>query len=172
MCHIQPVEAMAWDRGKLDWGLLKYGLPDPNEVERWDEKDKGGVVALLQDGLSLPDILGTCKFYMYGGITIDHWAEMVNSLTGWKIDGQALLKISERVINLQRLFNVREGITAEDDQLPERVKAVPSFGKYSTETDCGVQDLDSMLQDYYQVRGWDPITGKPLPEKLQELGLQ
>ena len=171
MCHIQPVEAMAWDRGKLDWGLHKYGVPDPNDVERWDEKGKGGVVALLQDGLSLPDILGTCKFYMYGGITVDHWSEMITALTGWEIDGQELLKISERVINLQRLFNVREGITAKDDQLPERVKAIPSFGKYNTEADCGIQDLDSMLKDYYQTRGWDPLTGAPLPEKLKKLRL-
>lgn len=171
MCHIQPVEAMAWDRGKLDWGLLKYGVPDPNDVERWDEKGKGGVVALLQDGLSLPDILGTCKFYMYGGITVDHWAEMITALTGWEIDGQELLRVSERVINLQRLFNVREGITAKDDQLPERVRAVPAFGKYSKEADCSVHDLDSMLQEYYQVRGWDSTTGAPLPEKLKELRL-
>lgn len=37
MCHIQPLEGMAWDRGKLDWGLMKYGVPDPNTAERWDE---------------------------------------------------------------------------------------------------------------------------------------
>ena len=109
---------------------------------------------------------------MYGGITVDHWSEMISALTGWEVDGKELLKISERVINLQRLFNVREGITAKDDQLPERVKAIPSFGKYSTEPESGVQDLDSMLKDYYHVRGWDPITGAPRPEKLKELGLQ
>lgn len=171
MCHIHPVEAMAWDRGKLDWGLMKYGVPDPNEVERWDEDGKGGVVAMLQNGLALPDIVGTCKFYMYGGVTVDHWAEMIAALTGWEIDGRELLKISERVINLQRLFNVREGITASDDRLPERVKAIPSFGKYSAEEACGVTDLHAMLQEYYQTRGWDAVTGSPLPQKLEELGL-
>jgi aldehyde:ferredoxin oxidoreductase len=172
MCHIHPVEAMAWDRGKLDWGLMKYGVPDPNNVERWDETGKGAVVALLQDGLALPDIVGTCKFYMYGGVTIDHWAEMIAALTGWDIDGHELLKISERVINLQRLFNAREGITAKDDQLPRRVQDVPAFGKYSVETDCGIQNLDDMLQEYYQARGWDPRTGAPNPKKLVELGLE
>jgi aldehyde:ferredoxin oxidoreductase len=171
MCHIQPVEAMAWDRGKLDWGLIKYGLPDPENVERWDEENKGGPVALLQDGLTLPDILGTCKFYMYGGITVDHWTEMLQALTGWEIDGHELLKISERVINLQRLFNIREGITAKDDLLSQRVKDVPTFGKYSQELECGIKDFDRMLQEYYQVRGWDPITGAPSSEKLEELGL-
>jgi aldehyde:ferredoxin oxidoreductase len=172
MCHIHPVEAMAWDRGKLDWGLMKYGVPDPNDVERWDETGKGAVVALLQDGLALPDIVGTCKFYMYGGVTIDHWAEMISALTGWDINGQELLKISERVINLQRLFNIREGITAKDDQVPKRVQAVPTFGKYSAEIACAVDDLDGMLKEYYQARGWDAKSGAPKPEKLLELGLR
>ena len=171
MCHIHPLEGMAWDRGKIDWGMTKYGVRDPNEVERWDEKGKGGDVALLQDGLALPEVLGTCKFYMYGGVTVDHWAEMVSALTGWSIDGHELLKISERVINLQRLFNVREGITRKDDQIPARVRALPSFGKYSTEPDCEVIDLDAMLLEYYQHRGWNPETGIPTPEKLEELGL-
>jgi aldehyde:ferredoxin oxidoreductase len=171
MCHIHPLEGMAWDRGKIDWGMQKYGVPDPEGVERWDEAGKGGVVAKLQNGLALPDILGTCKFYMYGGVTVDHWAEMVTALTGWEIDGQELLKISERVLNLQRMFNVREGITKKDDQVPARVRAVPSFGKYATEPAVEIKDLDGMLDEYYAERGWDPATGIPTPAKLEELGL-
>jgi aldehyde:ferredoxin oxidoreductase len=148
-----------------------YGVPDPNEVERWDERDKGRVVQLLQNGLILPDVVGTCKFYMYGGITIDHWAEFIAALTGWDVDGNELLITGERVINLQRLFNNREGITAKDDFLPERVCAVPSFGKYAEEEECGIKDMESMLLDYYQARGWDSVTGVPTIEKLKELGL-
>ena len=171
MCHIHPLEGMAWDRGKIDWGMVKHGVPDPNTVERWDEKGKGGAVAILQNGLALPEVLGTCKFYMYGGVTVDHWAEMVSALTGWEMDGTELLKLSERVINLQRMFNVREGITSKDDQLPARVRALPSFGKYSAEPECEVVDLDGMLEEYYRQRGWDPATGIPTGEKLAELGL-
>jgi aldehyde:ferredoxin oxidoreductase len=171
MCHIHPLEGMAWDRGKLDWGLMKYGVPDPNTVERWDEAGKGSAVALLQNGLALPDIVGTCKFYMYGGITVDHWAEMIAHLTGWEIDGAELLKISERVINLQRMFNVREGITPKDDMLPARVMTVPWFGKYSIEEDCVIHDFQAMLHEYYQERDWDPMTGLPTPQKCAELGL-
>lgn len=171
MCHIQPVEGMAWDRGKIDWGLMKYGVPDPNTVERWDETGKGRVVPLLQNGLALPDIIGTCKFYMYGGVTVDHWAEMISALTGWEIDGAELLKISERCINLQRMFNVREGITPKDDQLPKRVRSLPKFGKYQNEPDCVTHDLDALLAEYYETRGWDPVTGLPTLEKQRELGL-
>jgi aldehyde:ferredoxin oxidoreductase len=171
MCHIQPVEGMAWDRGKLDWGLMRHGVPDPNSVERWDEKGKGYVVPILQNGLALPDIVGTCKFYMYGGVTVDHWAEMISALTGWEIDGAELLKISERCINLQRMFNVREGITPKDDQLPKRVRTIPAFGKYQDEPDCVTHDLDGLLAEYYAARGWDPVSGAPTLEKQQELGL-
>jgi len=169
MCHIQPLEGMAWDRGKLDWGLMKYGVPDPNNVERWEEQGKGSVVQLLQNGLCLPDVVGTCKFYMYGGITIDHWADFISGLTGWDMDGVELLKVGERAINMQRLFNIREGISAKDDILPERVRSIPAFGKYASEQDCAVRDLEGMLKDYYNARGWDPITGIPTAQKLKEL---
>jgi aldehyde:ferredoxin oxidoreductase len=171
MCHIHPLEGMAWDRGKLDWGMGKYGVPDPNAVERWDEEGKGRVVQLLQNGLTLPDVIGTCKFYMYGGITIDHWADFIAALTGWDFDGSELLQVGERAINLQRLFNIREGITVKDDFLPERVMTVPAFGPYSTEEASGIHNLEAMMLDYYQARGWDPVTGAPSKEKLQELGL-
>jgi len=171
MCHIQPLEGMAWDRGKLDWGLMKYGVPDPNEVERWDEEGKGAVVQLLQNGLVLPDVLGTCKFYMYGGITVDHWADFLSALTGWDVDGKELLQAGERAINIQRMFNVREGITAKDDFLPERVRSQPAFGKYADEPAVVTRNLEGMLAEYYHARGWDPVSGAPLPEKLAELGL-
>jgi aldehyde:ferredoxin oxidoreductase len=171
MCHIHPVEAMAWDSGKMDWGLQKYGLPDPNQVGRWDEAGKGTAARLLQDGLNLPEILCTCKFFMYAGVTVDHWAAILSALTGRPYSGLDLLDIAERVYTLQRLFNLREGFTAADDQLPERVKAVPAFGKYQAEPACAIQDYDSMLREYYVARGWDPHTGVPTSATLKRLGI-
>lgn len=171
MCHIHPLEGMAWDRGKVDWGLVKYGVRDPNDVERWEETGKGYDVKILQDGLSLPDILGTCKFYMYAGVTLDHWAELISAFTGWDIDGKELLKVGERAINIQRMFNIREGLTAKDDRVPARVINKPTFGKYSTEDNCATRDFEKLLMEYYEARGWDPVTGEPYDEKKQELGL-
>jgi aldehyde:ferredoxin oxidoreductase len=172
MCHIHPVEAMAWDSGKMDWGLQKYGLPDPNLVDRWAEVGKGTATRLLQDGLSLPEILCTCKFFMYAGVTVDHWAAILSALTGRPYSGQNLLDIAERVYTLQRLFNLREGFTAADDQLPERVKAVPAFGKYQSEPACAIREYDTMLREYYVARGWDPQTGVPTEATLKRLGIQ
>lgn len=171
MCHIHPVEAMAWDSGKMDWGLQAHGLADPETVDPWDEKGKGESIKIIQDGLILPDILGVCKFHMYAGLTIDHMADMLTSLTGRPIPGADLLLVGERVANLQRLFNIREGFSRKDDMLPDRVKAIPSFGKYSDEPDCAIQDYEGMLTEYYEARGWNPETGEPDESKLNELGL-
>jgi len=169
MCHIHPLEGMAFDSAKLDFGLQKFGLTDPNTVDRWDEKGKGRMVKILQDGCIAADILSICKFYVYADLTLDHLAGMFSAATGWKIDGAGLLKIGERVINLQRLFNIREGLSREDDVLPERMKELPSFGSYQKETRCAISDYEGMLEEYYQARGWDLETGVPTPEKLREL---
>ncbi len=171
ICHIHPLEGMAYDSGKLDWGLKAYGIPDPNSVERWDEMGKGRIVKLLQDGMILPDILNTCKFFMYAGITLENLADLLSALTGWEIKGTDLLKVGERVLNLQRLFNMREGLSRKDDQLPERIKAKPDFGFYEKEEQCAIKDFEGMLDEYYAARKWDTRTGRPSKEKLKELGL-
>jgi aldehyde:ferredoxin oxidoreductase len=172
LCHIQPLEGMAYDSGKLDWGLTEYGIPDPNSVERWDEKGKGQIVKVLQDGLVLPDILNTCKFFMYAGITLDNLAELLSASTGWDINSRDLLKVGERVLNLQRLFNMREGLSRIDDVLPERIKQKPAFGFYEKEDQCAIKDFEGMLDEYYAARKWDIKTGMPSNEKLKELGLE
>ena len=171
MCHIHPLEGMAYDSGKKDFGMTKYGIPDPLTVDRWEEKGKGKIVKILQDDLIVPDILSTCKFLMYVGLTLDNYAEMLSAITNWDIDGKELLKIGERVINLQRLFNIREGFTQKDDLLPERMRGLPKFGDYKDEKKCVIKDYEGMLNEYYEARGWDKQTGKPLTEKLHDLDI-
>ncbi|UCD54339.1 MAG: hypothetical protein JSU76_01250, partial [Dehalococcoidia bacterium] len=62
MCHIHPLEGMAFDSGKNSFGLVPYGVPDPETVDRFDEVGKGRIAKTLQDFGILPDILGICKF--------------------------------------------------------------------------------------------------------------
>jgi aldehyde:ferredoxin oxidoreductase len=108
----------------------------------------------------------------YAGVTPEHWAEMLSASTGWKIGGEELIKIGERVHNLQRLFNVREGFRRKDDQLPDRVLSIPEFGAYKDEGNCVIQDYQGLLDEYYEASGWDIDTGIPRKEKLEELGLE
>lgn len=170
MCHIHPLEAKAFDRDKVSFGLEKYGLPDPETVEAWSENNKGRIAAVLQDYGVLFEMFATCKFYGYCGLELDDYASLLAATTGWDIDGEELLKAGERVNTLQRLFNLREGFTAADDMIPDRICRVPAFGRYSGQPGCAIQDYRSMLTDYYRARGWS-TEGVPLPEKAVELGL-
>jgi aldehyde:ferredoxin oxidoreductase len=169
MCHIHPLEGMAYDSGKFDFGMIPYGVPDPNTVDRWDEKGKGKIVKILQDGLIMPDVLGVCKFFMYAGVTLEQYARLLSALTGWQLEGKDLVRIGERTNNLQRLFNTREGFSKKDDSLPERAKKRSLFGIYKDEDRCIIKDYEGMLDEYYEARGWNTETGIPTKEKLLEL---
>ena len=98
----------------------------------------------------------------------ENMARILNTVTGRQWTEAELVKVGERKNNLERLFNLREGMTAADDTLPWRVlneplKDGPSKGV--------VVNLDPMLDEYYAYRDWDRKTGYPSKAKLQELGL-
>ncbi len=171
-CHIHPVEAMGYDSGKMDFELSDYGLPDPEKFDRWDEKGKGTAVKILQDGCTLPDIMGTCKFMFYLGVGIKEYSKILQGLTGWDIDGWDLLKIGERAINLQKLFNLREGFARKEDMIHPRMGELPEFGDYHNQKDCVIDDFSAMLDEYYDERDWGKETGRPSLNKLKELDLE
>ncbi len=171
MCHIHPLETVAYDASKFDFGLRPFGLPDPEGFHRWEERGKGEALRILQDAGTLPEILGTCKFYMYVGITPREYAGMLSPLLGRKISGEELMEAAERTTNLQRLFNCREGFSREDDMLPERVRSLPVSGAYAESPECAVRDYEGMLDDYYDARGWNGTSGAPKEETLVRLGL-
>jgi len=78
--------------------------------------------------------------------------------------------VGERVINLERLFNVREGVGRQADVLPWRVMHEPIPDGPSAGMLCPPEELSAMLDRYYAVRGWDG-QGVPTPERLAALGL-
>ena len=126
---------------------------------------------MLQDALVVPDILNTCKFFMYADITLEHLADLYSAATGWEVEAQDLILVGERVLNLQRMFNMREGLSRDDDQLHQRARQQPAFGFYKNEPQCAIVDFDGMLDEYYEARKWDKKTGRPSDEILKQLGL-
>lgn len=86
--------------------------------------------------------------------------------TGLKMSSGDLLHIGERGYNVERLYNLREGLTYKDDTLPNRLTKEPQV-KYKNDT---VVDLDSMLPTYYRIRGWNEH-GIPTQKKLKKLGI-
>ena len=94
---------------------------------------------------------------------------MLAGATGWKFDEDDFRKTGERIYNLQWLFNMREGLTRADDTLPKRLLEEPlPEGPAKGHV---VENLDELLDAYYELRGWDKKTGKPTLQKMRELGL-
>lgn len=80
------------------------------------------------------------------------------------------LQVGERGVDLSRAFNVREGLTRKDDQLPKRLMEPLTDGSFAGKP-ITQEMLDSMLDNYYELRGWDRETAAPTKSKLQAMGL-
>jgi aldehyde:ferredoxin oxidoreductase len=143
---------------------------DPRDLG--PDKVRAFVYAHLWWGLL--DCLGACKFVFIphnAGVLDPHQlVEIVNASTGWQTSLWSLMKASERALNLARAFNMREGFTAADDTLPERLYEEIQFGP-SKGAKINKEQFQNALHLYYEMMGWDPETGAPSATKLLELDL-
>jgi len=138
----------------------------PRLIDRFATQGKAGIVSVHQNSSAVIDSLVYCKFSAMA-VAEEFFARTLTAVTGELFTADDLMKIGERVWNLERLYNLREGFTSEDDTLPDRLLNVPVAEGPS---EGFVANLDPMLVEYYQFRGWDE-NGVPKPEKLAELGL-
>ena len=105
------------------------------------------------------ELSDTCKFAGRGNLPPSLLARWLNLALGWEITGEELMATGERLFNLKRALNVEMGITRASDTLPPRLlkEARPSGGAAGV-----LPELDSMLEEYYRLRGWDEM-GRPTP---------
>ncbi|NPV56627.1 MAG: aldehyde ferredoxin oxidoreductase family protein [Anaerolineae bacterium] len=150
-----------------------------------NEKYKPDMLAYGEHYCAITDSFGICKFS-----TVEEYSLLPRdflpalAVMGFELDEPGLLAIGERIVNLERLFNVREGFDRANDQLPKRFTQEP-VPIYANERDPEtgatrlgeqigsglLEHFDEMLDRYYMLRGWDR-NGRPLPETMQRLGLQ
>jgi aldehyde:ferredoxin oxidoreductase len=95
--------------------------------------------------------------------------ELVNAITGWDVTMFELSKVSQRTLNLARIFNLRAGFTSKDDWLPPRMFQPQTSGALS-ETAVVPEDLRKAIDLYYEMMGWDN-SGIPKTGTLYELGI-
>jgi aldehyde:ferredoxin oxidoreductase len=93
----------------------------------------------------------------------------VNAITGWDMDMQEAQDVGRRLINQLRVFNFRHGLTKEVEVPSKRYGSTPVDGPAQGQSIMA--NWDGYRSNYYQNMGWDPETGKPLPETLERLGL-
>ncbi|MGE5422236.1 MAG: aldehyde ferredoxin oxidoreductase C-terminal domain-containing protein, partial [Ignavibacteriales bacterium] len=95
------------------------------------------------------------------------YAEPVKLVTGLKMTTGMLIQLGERSYNMERMFNVREGMSSAEDSLPARLTSVP----LDPNDPNTVVSLDKMLPEFYEARGWDE-KGIPTAKKLKQLGIR
>jgi aldehyde:ferredoxin oxidoreductase len=140
----------------------------PSDI-RFDPVGKGRLVKNEQDRRAVYDSAVLCLITRR--IThLPQVSEMLEAVTGMRARPEELMDIGERINNLERAFNVREGITRKDDILPWRCLEEPMPDGPAKGRALGEAGLNKMLDEYYGARGWNE-KGIPQKEKLQALGL-
>jgi aldehyde:ferredoxin oxidoreductase len=163
-CHVEGmtyyVESGAYPREAL-------GLQYDGEIGPDGTGGKAEIAAKMQDILAMFNALGLCKFLIRPQVTVDEIAGWVKSVHGIDITGDEIRRADEREFNLRRLCSVAAGITRKDDTLPPRLLSQPRpTGRAAGQ----LPFLGKMLNDYYNLRGWDP-EGIPTLTTLARLNL-
>ncbi len=127
---------------------------------------------ILEKVTSLEKVIGYCFFgpAPRSFIKFEEVVDSVNAATNWDLSLADLLEIGERATNLARVFNAREGFTRKDDTLPERLFSPLENGALKGAV-FPREEFEAALTVLYGLKGWDPVTGVPTPERLEALSL-
>jgi aldehyde:ferredoxin oxidoreductase len=177
-----PGQSLAYataDRGgchQRGWPIAAEceGLPSKlgEPLQRYTIKGKPEYVINDQNFLSATYATGACEFVRTIEIfsTAEGLVRLIPLVIGWDMTEKEFMQVGERIWNLIRLFNIREGFTRKDDTLPKRVLEEPIPSGPSKGFNLGTDQFEEMLSNYYALREWDE-NGVPTAKKLTELGL-
>ena len=186
--HIKGVEVTGYDLRCLKTAALgfavsfrgadhnrhgAYAFDVKGKVNRLvAEKGRGKMVKDMEDIYTLIDSFIVCKFSRGTYYKeLEDMTKLYTLVTGIEMTPEEMKGSGERINNVARLFNIREGLGRKEDTLPYKVMHMPipdegpSKGAYVTQ-----EELDLLLDDYYMARGWTR-EGIPSIEKLKELGM-
>lgn len=172
-CHMHPNWAAIWDSGGFICGMNDFGQPWP-PTDKYAElnSNKGLAYRFVALQGEITEILGGCIFHSWGAddacLTPALYAEIMTALTGIQFSKYDLFKAADRSWLLKRCYNLREGFTAKDDDVPKRLKEKLPGGPAKGQS---IENIKGMLREYYAACGWDTETGVPLEKTLKDLGL-
>ncbi len=159
-CH-QRAFPILYEAGGETWKGQSY--------ERLSLDGKAQLLVEIQNRLAGLDTFVTCDFARYG-ISDEAYLDLLAAGTGRRMDLDELYRTGERIWNLTRLFNLRAGMTREDEDLPRRFKDEPLPDGPAAGHRFSEIDIQRLLADYYAARGWDE-NGVPTQETLKALGV-
>lgn len=173
--HHEEGAPMMQDRG---FPSLLVNMKEEFDIEEYvptayDKKARP--VVYYQNVCTIMDAVELCKFCsVWAGqeLTFEVAADLFSAATGIEMDVETIQLVAERIHDLERAFAVREGMTRKDDHIygkiaKEPVQSGPHKGEYTDP-----EKFDAMLDEYYELRGWDKETGIPTRAKLERVGLK
>jgi aldehyde:ferredoxin oxidoreductase len=158
--------------GNGSLAFQEWGMPIPRAVDRFAEEGKADIVIYNQNNAGL-EVGIVCAFaFSCGDWYPKLFSRMLTAVTGIQefTDWNYLRKVGERIWNLDRAFNVRDGFDRRHDSLPQRFQSEPLHTRKAPGEGEMVRTLDKFLDEYYKLREWTE-TGIPSRKKLLELGL-
>ncbi|MCZ2856915.1 MAG: aldehyde ferredoxin oxidoreductase family protein [Candidatus Bathyarchaeota archaeon] len=174
--HVKGLELPGWGVRAAPGMGLAYATADRGgcHMRAWTTRHEiSGVVEIVksqQDYYAACDCLVACQF-VKDVVGKERYVQMLNAATGMQMTTDDFVKVGERIWNLTRLFNVREGFGRKDDTLPKRMLTEPLPSGIAKGQRLTQAQLDQMLDEYYELRRWSIQTGTPSKEKLRELEL-
>lgn len=134
--------------------------------QRFLTTGKAALVQKIQTEMAIVDSLVLCASMRFA-MGLNEQMDFYKAVTGVSLSPEKALEIGERIVTMERLFNIREGFTAKDDTLPPRImqELMPSGASSGQKV-----ELAPMLNDYYEIMGWDR-EGKPTLQQLKRLRL-
>ena len=173
-CHLEWEHDDMWipDTSlRPELGLTADYVPERDLLDCGPSKVR--LAKIAGDLWSMCNSLVVCVFDVYPGGGIEHSTLLgiLNAATGWEMTMKQYMQVGERAIDLIRSFNAREGLTRNDDRLPKRLMEPLRDGSFMGKP-LTQGMLDSMLDNYYELRGWDKQTGIPTRDKLEAIDLK
>lgn len=171
------------ERYNPEWWIDKFDMPDHVKQEIYGDvspeelpntwKGKALMCKYFEELYSIINALGLCFFPagFWPAIGPNYLAKLLSACTGWDVTPEEIMKLGERVFTMFKAYAVRQGFTRKDDTFPDRFfeEALPEGpakgAKLSKET------IEQLLDEYYELRGWDKSMGVPTKQKLIELEL-
>lgn len=167
-----PETIASWPE-KYGKRMEDIGLADPQPKDSLNE-EKVRYALITQYAYSAMDTANVCQFVFGPGwelLGMDDLAGVVTAVTGMETTVDDLLTYGRRRVNLLRAFNAREGMTREQDTLPKRLYDDPLQDGPSAGATVDRATIAEAIDTYYRLAGWDPETGNPGRETLEELDL-
>ena len=164
--HVKGHELAAWNvNTRAERMMITYGTANRGACHLNSSSPS------RQNHNAMQDSLGACSFAGKWYNKETAYRLFIEAITGIEQTEEEFKQIGERIFNLEKMFNYREGFNRDDDKMPERFfKDAHTYGKGE-----GVlathSDFDQWIETYYSDRGWDLKTSKPTAEKLKQLGL-